>query len=205
MAAGALGAAAAAVVVIGLRVDALVAAFGTLSAGALAIGAGQIAVARLVATPAVLLVVVGIDAEGATEDLVAGTAAILALPNDTGDIVAAAQAAASAVQGVGLGVDARLAALDGAVLALLRLLLATLLLGERCRSVPTQERGQRRSTQEVCQAAPAQAGRGESPCEVIKAARVHRVLLRDPAVAVTGGEDRRAAASRERRWRTPGG
>lgn len=118
-----------AMVVIGLGIDAVPPADLPLGAGALPIDAGQRIGARIVAAAAVILVVARVDAELVAEDLISGTAR-LALSVHTGAAVTAALAAAATMQGVALGVDALLAALDGALLApFLIVLLALLLFG----------------------------------------------------------------------------
>jgi hypothetical protein len=122
--------AAAAVRIIGLGVDTLIAAARVrrIGAAARAVEAGQVALARIVASAAVLLIVAGIDALSIAEDLVARAAALrLALPDNASAVAAAGPATAAAVGGVGFGVDTVLAAPGRAVLAFLRLLVLTVM------------------------------------------------------------------------------
>ena len=175
LAAGAPGVAVAAMVVIGVRVDAFAAAFGSLGAATLPTNAGEIPIARVVAASAMLLVVVGIDAKGATEDLVAGAAAALALPSDTGDVVAAGAVATAAVPGVRLSVDAGVAALDRAVLAWLRFLFPLSFLlrngpGGETEVGPEAKRGQQ------CSEPTAAQGAAELACQTIEALTIHANL-----------------------------
>jgi hypothetical protein len=130
----------AAVRVVRLGVDACIAACHALGTGARPVDAGQIADTTVLAGAAVLLVVPGIDAERATEDLGGGTAATLtparrarvsalALSIDAATVGAAGLTAPTAVQGVCLRADAGLATFDRAILAFFLLLFRVFLGG----------------------------------------------------------------------------
>jgi hypothetical protein len=118
--------AAATVILVTLGIDAAVAASGSLGAVTLPVDAGERIGTAIVATAAMLFVVIGIDTQPNAEDLVAG-ASHLALAIHTGAVLTAAVATASTMQGVVLGIDAGLAALGGSLLALFAFFLVPLL------------------------------------------------------------------------------
>jgi hypothetical protein len=170
------GVAISAVLLVSLGVDALVptSCVRRIGAAALAVDAGQVAITGTIAAPAVLLVVARIDALPVTKKLIARTPAALTRPIHAGDVRAAGPAAGTAVRGIGLGVNAALAALDRAVLALLRFLLvmAALLLGFDVRAGEPQ--AERR--QQPAEAAAAE-GFAKFKRQTIEALAVHRDLL----------------------------
>jgi hypothetical protein len=170
---GRTGVAAATVIGVGLRVDARSAALRALGTAALPVYATEIAGARGLTIAAVIVGVAGIDAERAAQDLTAGAAA-LAVAVDAGVSAPATITTAAAVQGVGLGVDAGVTALDGVGLAFLGLLLF-LLLGVACRGT-TKDRTHAKRGQESPET-PAREDAGQVQRELVKTLGVHVSLL----------------------------
>ena len=172
-------AALAAVLRIGLEVDAggVAVGRGGVGARARAIDAGQIALTRVLARSAVLLVVLHVGADGATQ-LLTDRAPVPAGAVDTGGVRPAALATPPAVASIRLRVDAHAAALDRALLARLRFLLAALL-GERFRGGSAQGHRECGSDQEARHTASRATAPREPPRELIEPRLIHRAPRRD--------------------------